>query len=145
MCASGRTFTAISLCQEPTVRLGVLGPRLPLVQGWHGTQGFNARHTLPHRWHQLDLILIRICSSVLFWSSFSDQKRVVVLGKNAGTNWKGVFRWASKMKWASLRRLWCFLAGFRQPLTNWWSGNTGRFKSAAHPGPGCLALQWQTL
>ena len=59
---------------------------------------------------------------------------------------EGVFCcWGSKMIRASPPRLWCFLAGFRQQLTIWWSGSAGLFKSPAHPGPSRLALQWQTL
>lgn len=57
-------------------------------------------------------------------------------GRQRGECFGEVQRWYEQFS-----GLWCFLAGFRQQLTIWWSGNTGLFKSPAHPGPSRLALQ----
>lgn len=53
----------------------------------------------------------------------------------------------SKMIQGKSRRLWCFLAGFKTTTDNLmiWKAFFFFVKAPAHPGPSCLALQWQTL
>lgn len=157
--ASGSSFIAINLGQDLMGGCSLSGRAcsdwdclLALKERWHGMSDIRTMLQVHNESSKM--------FSLHFWSDFITipfhlfvfcffliKIALVMWGKNADGQGgrEGVFLVRFKDDMSESPRLWCFLAGFRQRLTIWWSGSVGLLKSPAHPGPSRLALQWQTL